>query len=473
MSSGVRGGGTLERTGAPLLGVAFILVLGTFMASLDATIVAVGIDTLVEEFDASVADIQWVTTAYLLAIVTVMPMSGWLADRFGGRRTWLTAVAVFLLGSVACAVAWSVPSLVVFRVLQGLGGGLLPPTGQALLARVAGPERIGRIISVVSVVPLLSPVLGPLIGGSILSVAEWPWLFLVNIPIGLVAMVLAWRYVPVVAPTDRSAPFDVRGAMLLPPGLAVLVFGLTELADTGQGGTFDVAIVALAVGVGMLVAFGVHGMRSRRPALLDVRLFTRPPFGAAATALLAVAASVFGTMFLLPLFLQAGRGLSAWEAGLLLAPQGVGAAVGALVVSRIIGQFAPRTLVLTGMALIAIGTVPFTQLPDLGDGVIAVALLVRGMGSALIGAPTMNIVYSRIEATQTARASSALNLMHYVGGSLGTAVLAVVLQTRLSAEGVDVTSAFAGCFWWVLGLCVVAALWAVRLPRRVERARSS
>ncbi|MGI5996951.1 MAG: MFS transporter, partial [Saccharomonospora viridis] len=158
MSSGVRGGGTLERTGAPLLGVAFILVLGTFMASLDATIVAVGIDTLVEEFDASVADIQWVTTAYLLAIVTVMPMSGWLADRFGGRRTWLTAVAVFLLGSVACAVAWSVPSLVVFRVLQGLGGGLLPPTGQALLARVAGPERIGRIISVVSVVPLLSPV---------------------------------------------------------------------------------------------------------------------------------------------------------------------------------------------------------------------------------------------------------------------------------------------------------------------------
>src|SRR5690606_13426488 len=113
MSSGVRGGGTLERTGAPLLGVAFILVLGTFMASLDATIVAVGIDTLVEEFDASVADIQWVTTAYLLAIVTVMPMSGWLADRFGGRRTWLTAVAVFLLGSVACAVAWSVPSLVV------------------------------------------------------------------------------------------------------------------------------------------------------------------------------------------------------------------------------------------------------------------------------------------------------------------------------------------------------------------------
>ena len=355
VSSGVRGGGTIEKIDASLLRVAFILVLGTFMASLDATIVTVGIDTLVAEFGASVADIQWVTTAYLLAIVAVMPMSGWLADRFGGRRTWLAAVGVFLLGSAACAFAWSATSLVVFRVLQGLGGGLLPPTGQALLARVAGPGRIGRIISVVSVVPLLSPVLGPVIGGSILSVADWSWLFLVNVPVGLIAMALAWRYVPVVAPTDRAAPFDVRGAMLLPPGLAVLVFGLTELGGNEQGGV-GLAVVALAVGAGMLVAFGVHGMRSRRPALVDVLLFTRPPFGAAAVALLAVAASVFGTMFLLPLFLQTGRGLSAWEAGLLLAPQGVGAAAGSLVVSRIIGLFAPRTLVLTGMALIAVGT---------------------------------------------------------------------------------------------------------------------
>lgn len=464
----MRGGGTIEKIDASLLRVAFILVLGTFMASLDATIVTVGIDTLVAEFGASVADIQWVTTAYLLAIVAVMPMSGWLADRFGGRRTWLAAVGVFLLGSAACAFAWSATSLVVFRVLQGLGGGLLPPTGQALLARVAGPGRIGRIISVVSVVPLLSPVLGPVIGGSILSVADWSWLFLVNVPVGLIAMALAWRYVPVVAPTDRAAPFDVRGAMLLPPGLAVLVFGLTELGGNEQGGV-GLAVVALAVGAGMLVAFGVHGMRSRRPALVDVRLFTRPPFGAAAVALLAVAASVFGTMFLLPLFLQTGRGLSAWEAGLLLAPQGVGAAAGSLVVSRIIGLFAPRTLVLTGMALIAVGTVPFTQLPDLGDGVIVLALLVRGMGSALIGAPTMNIVYSRVGPEQTARASSALNLMHYVGGSLGTAVLAAVLQARLSAEGVDVVSAFAGSFWWVLGLCLLAALWAWRLPRRADR----
>ncbi|MDV9201603.1 MFS transporter, partial [Streptomyces sp. Wh19] len=200
-----------------LLRIAFILVLGTFMATLDATIVSVGIDSLSEEFDASVAGIQWVTTAYLLAVVAAVPASGWLADRFGGRRTWLAAVGVFLLGSVLCATAWSVTSLVVFRVIQCLGGGLLPATGQALLARVAGPTRTGRVISVVAVVPLLSPVFGPLVGGSILGVAPWPWLFLVNLPIGVVAALLARRHVPAVPPSTRRAAFDLRGALLLSP----------------------------------------------------------------------------------------------------------------------------------------------------------------------------------------------------------------------------------------------------------------
>lgn len=151
-----------EKVDGPLLRIAFILVLGTFMASIDATIVSVGIDTLADEFHASLAEIQWVSTAYLLAVVTAVPASGWLADRLGGRRVWLVAVGVFLCGSALCALSWSVTSLIVFRVLQGLGAGVLPPTGQALLARIAGPARTGRVISVVAVVPLLSPVLGPL-----------------------------------------------------------------------------------------------------------------------------------------------------------------------------------------------------------------------------------------------------------------------------------------------------------------------
>ncbi|MFF9312516.1 DHA2 family efflux MFS transporter permease subunit [Streptomyces sp. NPDC014748] len=450
-----------QKVDRPLLGVAFILVLGTFMASLDATIVNVGIDTLAHEFDASVADIQWVSTAYLLAVVAAVPASGWLADRLGGRRVWLAAVGVFLLGSALCALSWSVTSLIVFRVVQGLGGGLLPPTGQALLARIAGPARTGRVISVVAVVPLLSPVLGPLAGGSLLAVAAWQWLFLVNLPIGAAAVLLARRHVPVVAPASRRAPFDVRGAALLSPGLAVLVFGLTEVA---HGRTVP-ATVGVAAGLLMLAGFVVHGLRTRSTPLIDPRLFTRPPLGAAALALLVLGASVFGTTFLLPLYFQTGRGLTAWQTGLLLVPQGVGAAAGSVLVNRTIDAVAPRTLVITGVVLVLAGTVPFTQLDHgLPDFAIVLALLVRGFGMAMISAPVMNIVYGSIAPDQIARASGALNMLNTVGGSLGTAALAVVLQDRLDAHR-GVPAAFADTFWWVAALGLLAAAGTTRLPR--------
>ncbi|MFE7623235.1 MDR family MFS transporter [Streptomyces sp. NPDC057509] len=455
-----------DRVDKDLLRIAFILVLGTFMASLDATIVSVGLDRLTEEFDASVAEIQWVSTAYLLAIVAAVPASGWLADRFGGRRTWLAAVGVFLLGSVLCASAWSVTSLIVFRVVQGLGGGLLPATGQALLARVAGPGRTGRVISVVAVVPLLSPVFGPLAGGSVLAVAPWPWLFLINLPIGGAAALLARRYVPVVAPAARRTAFDLRGALLLSPGLAVLVYGLTEVAHSRP----LPAAIGVAAGLVMLAAFTVHGLRTRGTPLVDPRLFTRPPFGAAALALVVLGASVFGTMFLLPLYFQSGRGMSAWEAGLLLAPQGLGAAAGSVLVNRTISKVAPRSLVVSGIVLILLGTAPFTWLGHgVPDAVIAAALVVRGFGMSMVGAPVMNIVYSRIEPEHLPRAAGALNLLNTVGGSLGTAALAVILQNRLAAHGTDVSSAFGATFWWVLGFCLFAAVAATRLPRTQPR----
>lgn len=449
--------------GAALWRTAFVLVLGTFMATLDSTIVSVGVEVLADRFAAPVTDIQWVGTAYLLAVVAAVPASGWLADRFGGRRTWVAAVAVFLLASVLCALAWSLPSLVVFRVLQGLAGGLLPATGQALLARAAGRERIGRVLAVVSVVPLLSPVLGPLVGGSILAVADWPWLFAVNVPIGVVALLLARRAVPAAPPAATRAPFDARGALLLSPGLAVLVFGLTGLESAGPRA---VPLTAVLVGAAMLTGFVVHGLRTTGTPLVDPRLFARPPFGVAALALVLLGASVFGTMFLLPLYLQSAGGLTAWETGLLLAPQGVGAAVASIAVKRAVAGVAPRTLVLTGIALVAVGTAPFTQLHrDLPDLVVALSLLVRGAGAAMIGAPVMNIVYSRIDQAHLPRAASALNLLNTLGGSLGTAVLAVVLQARLTARGPDAPAAFADTFWWVLALAVVAVAGATRLPR--------
>lgn len=443
--------------------VAFILVLGTFMASLDATIVAVGVDTLIAEFDASVLQVQWVSTAYLLAVVTAVPAAGWLADRFGIRRCWLVAVGVFVIGSLLCALAWSVLSLVLFRVLQGLGGGLLPPLGQALLTRVAGPQRIGRLLSVVAAVPMLAPVLGPLAGGSILAVADWPWLFFVNVPVGLAAVLLARRHVPAFTPSTPDERFDFAGAALLAPGLAVVVFGLTGVA--GEAGVpLPGALSAVAVGASMLVAFVRRGLRVRAP-LIDPRLLGTAPVGAATLALVILGASVFGAVLLLPLYLQSGAGMSPWQVGVLLAPQGIGAVLGAVLVNRTIDRLAPRTLVLSGIALVIIGTVVFTQLRHAPpDAMLAGSLLVRGLGTALISAPVLNLVYSTIAPELVPRAATVLSLAGTVGGSLGIALLSVVVQARLDVTG-DPTAAFADTFWIAVALCGIGLLAALRLRR--------
>ncbi|GEL23077.1 MFS transporter [Pseudonocardia sulfidoxydans NBRC 16205] len=454
--------GTGQRIDATLVRTALILVLGTFMATLDIAIVTIGLDTLGRDLDASVGEIQWVTTAYLLAVVAAVPASGWLADRFGARTTWIAAMAVFLTGSVLCGLAPSLPLLVAARVVQGLGGGLLPATGQALLARTAGPNRIGRMISIAQLVIAVSPVLGPPVGGWLLRVAGWPWLFLVNVPIGLVAIGLALRYVPTHPLPVRDNRFDVVGALLLSPGLALLTFGLTGAASGHVAPSTAIATTLLAAAA--LVAFLRHGLRTSRTPLIDPRLFTRPPFGAAALTTAIAGASVFGGLFLLPLALQAGQGMTALSTGFLLVPQGVGALVGTLVVNRVIDRTGPRALVLAGIGLVATGTAVFTQLPTApADALIAVSLLVRGVGIPMISAPLLTAVYRSTSPADLPRAAAGMNLTSTIGGLVGTAVLATILQLHLDAPG---PGPYADTFWYALALCAVAALAATRLPAR-------
>src|SRR4051794_7812557 len=225
-----------------LLRLASVVVLGTIMSILDTTIVNVAIETLARELDSSLSSIQWVATGYLLALATVIPLTGWAMERFGGKRMWMVSVVLFLVGSTLCGLAWSTESLIVFRVLQGFGGGMILPIGQAILAQAAGPQRMGRVMSVIGVPTLLGPVLGPVIGGLIVDNFSWRWIFFVNIPVGIVALALAWRILPRGAAAGRGAVLDVRGLLLLSPGLAALVYGLSEFGI--QGGLGSVKVIA-------------------------------------------------------------------------------------------------------------------------------------------------------------------------------------------------------------------------------------
>src|SRR4051794_3262504 len=285
-----------------LLRLASVVVLGTIMSILDTTIVNVAIETLGRELHASLSSIQWVATGYLLALATVIPLTGWAMERFGGKRMWILSVSLFLVGSTLCGLAWSTTSLIVFRVLQGFGGGMILPVGQAILAQAAGPQRMGRVMSVIGVPTLLGPILGPVIGGLIVDPFSWRWIFFVNLPVGAVALFLAVRILPSSTARGSRVPLDVVGLLLLSPGLAAVIYGLSELGIEGKAG--PKAIAGLVVGVVLLAGFIWHALRSRGRALIDLSLYRDRGFSAASGTVFIFGVSLFGAMLILPLYYQ-------------------------------------------------------------------------------------------------------------------------------------------------------------------------
>ncbi|MVZ99238.1 DHA2 family efflux MFS transporter permease subunit [Actinomadura sp. LD22] len=454
-----------------LLKTSFVLVLGPILALLDTTIVGVGLDAVARDFGAPVATLQWVSAGYLLAIAMVMPLAGWASDRFGARTTWMASIALFTAGSALCGLAWSAGSLIAFRVLQGVGGGLIQPVGQSIVVRAAGPKRLGRVIGL-TVMPLtFAPVLGPVLGGLIVERLDWRWMFLVNVPLGLVTLLLAARYVPAFAGAGGSARrLDLRGLALLSPGLAAAVYGFSEVGDAGGLGAVRVW-GSLAAGAVLLAGYGVHALRRRGTALIDLGLFARRGFAVATANSFLQGAALYSSMLLLPLYYQQVEHASALEAGLLLAPQALGTAVATFFASRLADRMAPRPLILTGIVLTLAGTVAFTQLGAGPAGwLLTLSLVVRGAGLGVVMAPGMATVYASVRPDETARAAGAVNTLNRVGGSLGTAVLAVVLQRSLDHH--PPAAAYGATFWWAVGLSALTLVPALFYPSRIPKKES-
>src|SRR5947199_210212 len=313
-----------EGLGREILVLAGVVILGTIMTVLDLTVVNVAIPTLARDLGASIPAIQWVMTGYMLAFATVIPLTGWAAERFGARRAWIFALLVFLAGSVLAGAAWSLESLIAFRILQGLGAGMILPVGQTILAQAAGPERMGRVMSLIGVPMLLAPVFGPVLGGAIVDSVSWRWIFYLNLPVGALALLAAVRLLPEATPR-LGQRLDLRGLVLLSPGIALFLYGVSE---AGHAGGFDATRAAVtAVGAALVVLFVGHALARGRGALIDLSLFGRRGFAAAAATNFLLPVALFGALILLPLYYQVVRQQSPLDVGLLLIPQGVGAAV--------------------------------------------------------------------------------------------------------------------------------------------------
>jgi EmrB/QacA subfamily drug resistance transporter len=484
--------GGLDR---PTLVVAGVAIVGLIMAVLDTTIVNVALDTLSNELHAPLGTIQWVSTGYLLSLATVLPVSGWVTERFGSKRTWIAAIAVFAGGSALCALATSAGELIAFRVLQGLGGGLLLPVGFTLVVQSAGPQRIGRALALMGVPILLAPIFGPIIGGLIVDNAPWQWIFVVNVPIAVVAILVAARLLHADAGRADPGPFDWLGATLLCPGLFGVVFGLSETESRG-GIDHPISFGPIVAGLVLVGLFAWHSLRATRP-LIEVRLFRSRGFRAAAIATFFLAAALFGTLLVLPLYYQVARGESALMAGLLLAPQGLGAAAMLSISGRLTDSIGGGPVAVVGCSLAALATVPLAFVTDdTPYALLGVVLFVRGLGFGASVQPTSAAAFALLESSQVPRATAALNSLRQIGASIGTAFLAVMLQhegaAALSAPGgaggrlldrlpeaeraklgEPLATAFAHTFRWsfVLALLAIGAAVALMRAERVERRR--
>jgi EmrB/QacA subfamily drug resistance transporter len=462
-----------DRLPPELVRLALTVMLGAVMVALDMTMVNVALNTLVRDFHTSVATMQWVSTGYLLALAMVIPLTGWAVERYGAKPMWLVSITIFITGSVLCGIAWSAGSLIAFRVVQGIGGGMILPLIQTILAQAAGPDRVGRVMAVIGVPAMLGPVLGPVLGGLIVSDTSWRLIFYINVPICLLAVLASRRVTMPDTKRPAATRLDLLGLSLLSPALVAIVYGLSQ-AGTHGSFTDGHVLAPVAAGVALLAGFATHALSTRTEPIIDLRLFRGRTFTSFSGVVFFFSMAMLGTALLLPLYYQQVRGEDALHAGLLLAPQGAGMGVALVIASRLTDRVSPRPIILVGLALTAAAMLGYTQVGvHTSLLLLSAAALVSGLGIGAALVPAMAGVYKGLTKDAVPRATSSIRIFQQLGGSFGIAILAVVLQQQAAghASATGLAAAFGHTFWWALGFTALALLPTLLLPGRRSDSR--
>lgn len=436
----------------------WVVVFGAFVSGLDASLVNIGLDIISRDLQASLGVTQWVASAYLLSLGLSLPLAGWLSRRFGTGRVWLTALATFTVASGLCALAPNIGLLIAARVLQGLAGGVLIPAGQTLLGQAVGPARLGRVMGTLGIAVSAAPAIGPLVGGLLLHSLPWPWLFLINLPIGAIGLILGRRYVPQGNPSATTS-IDKTGLALITIGIPLVVFAVTQW---GTSGTISASTAALAaIGIIALARFVAHERRATHP-LLDVRLYRNPGYRAGVIAAAFSGALVFGSGIVQTLYFQIGRHLATIQAGLSLLGVAGATVVFAPLAGRWIDRYGPAKVSLIGSTIAVATTGPFIALPiDASGWIVQPLLTVYGAAVAMVATPANVAAYKAVIADQLPDAITQVNIVQRIGGSLGGAICAVLIASRLPNTTAAFHTAFAA-----LTICAVGALAGATLIHR-------
>ena len=426
-----------DKIDGAVLKVAGVVVLGAIMSILDITVVNVALPTFQADFASGgeplpYSTVAWTVTAYTLALATVIPLTGWAADRFGTKRLYMTALLLFTAGSVLCAMASTIEALIAFRVIQGLGGGMLMPLGMTIMTKAAGPARMGRLMAILGVPMLLGPIFGPILGGWLIENYSWHWIFLINLPIGAAALVYAWR----VLPSDRPEPsesFDWVGMALMSPGLALFLYGISSIP--GEGTFFSSkVIIPGTLGLVMVAGFVVWSFRPAHP-LLDLRLFKNRNLTVSTITMFLFAAAFFGGLLLVPTYFQQVRGESALSAGWLMAVQGLGAMITMPIAGSLVDKLPVGRIVPFGLAAIVGGMFALTQVTATTSyWYILPVLFVMGLGMGGTMMPLMTSALKTLTSHEVARGSTLLNISQQIASSIGVAIMSVVLTNGLNND---------------------------------------
>ncbi|OBF51651.1 MFS transporter [Mycobacterium sp. 852002-53434_SCH5985345] len=422
-----------DKLDAGLLRISGVCILATVMAIVDVTVVSVAQRTFIDQFGSSQAVVAWTMTGYTLALATVIPITGWAADRFGTKRLFLGSVLAFTLGSLLCALAANILQLIVFRVAQGIGGGMLLPLSFMILTREAGPRRLGRLMSILSIPMLLAPIGGPILGGWLIDASSWRWIFLINLPIGLVTIALGAIIFPRDHPS-RSETFDLVGVLLLSPGLAMFLFAVSSIPRCGTVADRHVLIPAI-VGLTLIAGFVAHAWHRADHPLIDLRLFRNPVLTHANVTMLVFAGAFFGAGLLLPSYFQQVLHQTPMQAGLRMIPQGLGAMLTMRLTGPLVDRRGPGKIVLVGIALITAGLGTFAvgvarQADYLPTLLIGLAIMGLGMGCTMM--PLSVAAVQALAPHQIARGTTLMSVSHQVGGSVGTALMSMILTNQFN-----------------------------------------
>jgi EmrB/QacA subfamily drug resistance transporter len=441
--------------------VSVVVVVGAFMTQLDAAFVNIGLKTVASDLHSTLQTTQWIVSAYLLALVIGLPLCSWTARRIGAGRLWLGALAAFTIFSAACALSPTIQALIASRVAQGFAGGMLLPAGMTVIAQAAGRNRMGRVMSVVGTALVLAPALGPILGSLTLAHLPWPWLFLINLPIGVIGLRLGRRIIPR-GERENTARFDSPGFLLVGGALPLITYAISR---TGRNSdlTSGAFYVPLLLGALALVVFA---RRSRRVAgpLLKVSLFSQRTFLAAAGLSLLVGLISFGALVLWPLYLQIVRGYGLVASGLAM----LGFAVGSTplpISGRLTDKFGGGRVCLFGTVLMAGACVPIA-LADRNSSllVLEASLVLLGLGTAFCIIPAFTAANVAVDPSDIPDSVTLTNILLRLGGAVGTSMLVAIIGSQTSPTTATLTH-FRAAFWTLSVFCLLSFLMAVALTR--------